>query len=98
MIGRRSFMPIGLSALLPLATGCVNTSGEDLGRFVQRDEKHFTVDGKPEVVLSTFGGSIEIKSWDRPDVPGVIEKRAPTQADAEALEVLSVQEGNRVSV
>ena len=98
MIVRRSFLPIGLSPLLLFAVGCVNISGEDFGRVVQRDEKRFTVDGTPEVVLSTFDGSIEIRSWDRPDVLVVIEKRAPTEADAAAIEVLSAQEGDRVTV
>jgi hypothetical protein len=98
MVFRRSFLPIGLSVLLPFAAGCVYVSGEDLGRFVQRDEKRFSVDGKPEVVLSTFDGSIEIRSWDRPDVLVVIEKRAATQSEAAAIEVMSAQDGNRVSV
>jgi len=97
MVVRRSFLFTGLSALA-FATGCVQLSGEDLGRIVQRDEKRFTVDGKPEVVLSTFDGSIEIRSWDGPDVLVVIEKRAASQAAAEAIEVISAQQGNRVSV
>jgi hypothetical protein len=98
MIRRSSVLSLGLSALLPLAVGCVDVSGEGPGRFVQRDEKRFTVDGKPEVVLSTFDGSIEVRSWDRSDVLVVIEKRFATQSAAEAIEVLSGQQGNRVSV
>ena len=98
MIARRSFLPLGLTALLSFAVGCVNIHGEDLGRVVQRDEKRFSVDGTPEVVLSTFDGSIEIRSWDRPEVLVVIEKRAPTESDAAAIEVLSSQDGDRVSV
>ena len=97
MICRRSFLAVCLSAPL-LSAGCVNISGADLGRFVQRDEKRFTVEGKPEVVLVTFDGSIEIRSWDRPGVLVVVERRAATQAAAEAIEVLSAQQGNRVSV
>ena len=94
----RSLLPVCLSVCLPLAVGCVNISSQDLGRIVSRDEKRFTVDGKPEVVLSTFDGSIEIRSWDRPDVLVVIEKHAPTQAAADAIEVVSAQQGDRVSV
>jgi DUF4097 and DUF4098 domain-containing protein YvlB len=97
MIVRRSFLS-ALSAFLPLSVGCVNISGTDLGRIVQRDEKRFTVEGKPDVVLSTFDGSIEIRSWDRPEVLVVVEKRAATQSAAAAIEVLSAQEGNRISV
>ena len=50
MIFRRSFLSVCLFAL-PLSVGCVDISGSDLGRFVQRDEKRFTVDGKPESIL-----------------------------------------------
>ena len=98
MIFRSACLPVCLSALVPLSGGCVNVGGADFGRFVQRDEKRFTVDGKPDVVLSTFDGSIEIRSWDRPDVLVIIEKRAASQSAAAAIEVLSAQEGNRVSV
>lgn len=97
MIFRRSFLPVSLSALLPVATGCVNMAG-DLGRYVERDEKRFTVDGKPEVVLSTFDGSIEIRSSDRPGVLVIVERRAATKEAADAIEVQSHQQGNRVSV
>jgi hypothetical protein len=94
----RLLVPVWLSVFLPFAVGCGNISSEDLGRIVNREEKRFTVDGKPEVVLSTFDGSIDIRSWDRPDVLVVVEKRAPTQSAAEAIEVVSAQQGDRVSV
>jgi hypothetical protein len=94
----RFLLPVGLSAVLPFVVGCVNISGQDVGRIVKLDEKRFRVDGKPEVVLSTFDGSIEIRSWDRPDVLVVIEKRAATAAAAEAIDVVSAQQGDRVSV
>jgi hypothetical protein len=94
----RSLLAVGLSAVLLFVVGCVNISSESLGRIVKRDEKRFTVDGKPEVVLSTFDGSIEIRSWDRPDVLVVIEKQAATESAADAIEVVSAQQGDRVSV
>ncbi len=94
----RSLLAVGLAAVLLFVVGCVNISSENLGRIVKRDEKRFTVDGKPEVVLSTFDGSIEIRSWDRPDVLVVIEKQAATESAADAIEVVSAQQGDRVSV
>jgi hypothetical protein len=94
----RSLLAVGLSAVLPFVVGCINISGDDFGRFVKRDEKRFNVDGKPEVVLATFDGSIEIRSWDRPEVLVVIEKRAATEAAADAVDVVSTQQGDRVSV
>jgi hypothetical protein len=98
MVFRRSFPLMCVSALLPVAAGCVNMSGADFGRYVERDEKRFTVEGKPEVVLSTFDGSIEIRSWDRPDVLVIVERRAATKEAAAAINVESTQQGNRVSV
>jgi hypothetical protein len=66
MISRRAFLLPGLSLCLPLG-GCI-VAGADSGWVTQRDEKRFNVEGKPEVVLATFDGAIEIQSWDRPDV------------------------------
>jgi DUF4097 and DUF4098 domain-containing protein YvlB len=83
-----------------LFVGCINVSGSGAmaGWPAYRDEKRFSVEGKPDVVLSTFDGSIEIRSWDRPDVLVVVEKRAPNESAAGAIEVRSAQQGNRVSV
>lgn len=98
MTFRRSLLPLGVFALVPFWTGCVRIPGDDSGAFLQREEKRFTTQGKPEVVLSTFDGSIEIQSWDRPDVSVTIEKRAITQSAASAIQVTTSQAGNRVSV
>ena len=40
---------------------------------VQREEKRFTVTGTPDLRLTTFDGSIQIQSWDKPDVLVEIE-------------------------
>ena len=96
MISRRSFLLPGL--VLPLSVGCINVSGSDSAWVTERDEKRFSVGGKPEVVLSTFDGSIEVRSWDRPEVLVVIEKRAISRELGAALEVESAQQGDRVSV
>ena len=37
-------------------------------RYVERVERSFAVTGRPDVSVSTFDGSIEVHSWDRPDV------------------------------
>ena len=97
MISRRSFVLPGVALLLPIA-GCVNVSGADSRWLTERDEKRFSTEGKPEVVLSTFDGSIEVRSWDRADVLVVIEKRFSSASEAGAIQVESSQDGNRVSV
>jgi hypothetical protein len=86
------------AAVLMAGPGCVDIIGADLGKFVERDEKRFTTTGKPDVDLSTFDGSIEVRSWDRPEVLVVIEKRGRDKADADTIEVHSEQNGNRVTV
>jgi len=88
---------IATSALLA-GSACVDIVGADLGRFVDRQEKQFSVAGTPEVDLSTFDGSIEIRPWDKPEVLVVIEKRARNKAEADTIEVRADQTGNRVQV
>ena len=87
----------GSPALLA-APGCVDIVGADMNRYVERDEKHFTVSGKPDVALTTFDGSIEIRPWDKPDVEVVIEKRGRDHADVAEIEVKAEQHGNRIEV
>ena len=54
--------------------------------------------GEPELELTTFDGSLDVRAWDRDEVLVQIEKRAPTEAEASALEVRVTNEGNRIRV
>lgn len=77
-----------------VAGGCV-VSVDSQGQVV-RDEKRFEVTGKPELHLGTFDGSIQVQSWDKPEVLVEIEKRGPTREAVDALLVESSQKGNRI--
>src|SRR3954467_5369072 len=90
-------LPAVLAALLA-APGCVDIIGSDLNKYVERDEKHFTVTGRPDVALATFDGSIEIRPWDQADVQVVIEKRGRDHDDVAAIDVKAEQHGNRIDV
>jgi DUF4097 and DUF4098 domain-containing protein YvlB len=90
-------LPAALIALLA-APGCVEIVGADLNKYVERDEKHFTVSGKPDVALTTFDGSIEIRPWDKADVQVVVEKRGRDKDDVAAIEVKAEQHGDRIEV
>ena len=90
-------LPAVLAALLA-APGCVDIVGADLNTYVERDEKHFAVSGKPDVALTTFDGSIEIRPWDKPDVQVVIEKRGRDKDDVAAIEVKAEQRGNHIEI
>ncbi len=65
---------------------------------VVRDEKRFAVSGTPEVRVTTFDGSIEVRTWDRPEVRVEIEKRGPTKESIEALDIVSQQKGNFIEL
>src|SRR4051812_42011496 len=77
-------LPFVIAGILP--AGCV-VSSADGNRYVDREEKRFSVDGKPDVKLLTGDGSIEIRSWDRQEVQVVVEKRAFNKQTAAAIEV-----------
>ncbi len=74
-----------------LSAGCTVTV--DSHSEIVREEKRYTVEGRADVRVTTFDGSIEIRSWDKPDVVIEIEKRGPTKTAIEALEVTSAQKG-----
>ena len=48
--------------------------------------------------MTTFDGSIQIQSWDKPEVLVEIEKRGPTREAVDALEVKSSQDGNTIEL
>ena len=95
MISRRSFLLPGL--ILPFSVGCAD-AGANAAWVTERDEKRFSVAGKPELVLSTFDGPIEVRSWDRAEVLVVVEKRAISREASAAIQVDSSQQGDRVIV
>jgi DUF4097 and DUF4098 domain-containing protein YvlB len=67
-------------------------------RYVSRDEKRFSVTGRPQVTLSTFDGSIEVRAWDRSEVLVQVEKYALTDEAAADIEVRAEQSGDHVTV
>jgi hypothetical protein len=90
------------SAAVLLLTGVVGSSGCNIevhGQdIVVREEKRFPVKGTVTVVLDTFDGSIDVRSWDRDEVLVQIERHAADAQRAEALEVQATQDGNRIRV
>ncbi|MGE5243478.1 MAG: DUF4097 family beta strand repeat-containing protein [Betaproteobacteria bacterium] len=84
-----------------LAVGLVGAGCVDLvqaAQYVDRQEKRFNVAGTPDVSLSTFDGSIEVRPWDRPEVVVTLERHARSKEAADALEVQASQSGNQVTV
>lgn len=87
-------------AALVACSGCVDLVGArvDDSRIVEREEKRFSTGARPEVTLSTFDGSIEIRPWDKSEVEVIIEKHGPTRESFADLIVDATQTGNRVNV
>src|SRR5262249_601512 len=92
----RFALPVLVAAVLA-GPACIDIVGADLGRYVDRDEKHFSVSGTPNVSLKTFDGSIEIRSWDKPEVQVTIEKRGKSKAWTDTIEVHAEQPGNQIT-
>lgn len=90
-------LTIGGAALILacLSGGCVTLDSQSQ---VARDEKRFAVQGIPAVHVTTFDGSIQIQSWDKPEVLVEIEKRGPTREAIDALEVKTSQNGDTIEV
>lgn len=94
MVNYRLFAVAVLAALT--STACVvNLDGQGV---VVREEKRFDVTGDLDLTLGTFDGSIRVRAWDRNEVLVEIERRGQSQEEAEALEVQTTQEGNRIRV
>jgi DUF4097 and DUF4098 domain-containing protein YvlB len=90
-------LPAVVAALLA-TPGCVDIVGADLNRYIERDEKHFAVSAKPDIALTTFDGSIEVRPWDKADVQVIVEKRGRDKDDVAAIEVKAEQHGDRIEV
>jgi DUF4097 and DUF4098 domain-containing protein YvlB len=78
-----------------LSGGCVVVDSQG---HITRDEKRFTVSGIPDLHLTTFDGSIEIRSGSNGEVVVEIEKRGPSEEEVNKLEVDAKQDGNRIDV
>jgi DUF4097 and DUF4098 domain-containing protein YvlB len=85
-----------LSTCVLSAAACT-VSVDSQGQIVH-DEKRFDVSGTPDVRVTTFDGSIEIRTWDRPEVLVEIEKRGSTKESIDALEVVSQHAGSVVEL
>jgi DUF4097 and DUF4098 domain-containing protein YvlB len=93
---RRTINAVSLAALAATLAGCDITVGA--AQFSTREEKKFTVTGTPQVELTTFDGSIEVRGWDKPEVLVEIEKRGNNQAAVDKILVKATQTGNTITV
>jgi hypothetical protein len=90
----RSLAVVAAAALL--GSACEITV--DAGPYSAHEDKRFQVTGTPDLSLTTFDGSVEVRSWDRSEVLVEIEKRASNKAQAEAIRVSAEQSGNTITL
>src|SRR4051794_4052724 len=83
-----------LAVALLAAPACVNISATN-DRYVEREEQRFAVTGPPDLTLETFEGSIQVNTWDRPEVLVVIEKHA---GDRDLFSLIRVTREQRENV
>lgn len=93
---RRTVCAVGVAALAATLAGCDVTVGA--AQFSTTEEKKFSVTGTPQLDLSTFDGSIEVRGWDRPDVVVEIERRGQNQAAVDTIKVKATQSGNTITI
>lgn len=79
-----------------LSAGCTVTV--DSHSEIVREERRFKVDGRADLRVSTFDGSIEIQSWDKPEIVVEVEKRGPSKSAIDALQIVSSQKGRLVEL
>lgn len=86
----------GTALMALVLTGCtvnVNTEG------ATSSETHtFKVGASPKVTLDTFDGSIEVHSWDRPEVEVIVEKQAQDDTLLQQVVVEQSQDGDAVTL
>jgi len=95
--GKLGLLTVAAAAIVG-ASACVEISGSDFPQYLEREEKQFTVSGKPEVTMSTFDGSIQIRPGTGSDVQVVIEKRATDKEAVDTIAVDARQDGNRITI
>lgn len=97
MTARQNGVGVTGAALMAMAlSGCtvnVNTEG------ATASETHtFKVGASPKVTLDTFDGSIEVHSWDRPEIEVIVEKQAQDDTLLQQIVVEQSQDGDTVTL
>ncbi len=78
------------------ATACMVRVESEGYRSVE--EQRFSVSDTPEVSLVTFDGSVEVRSWNRPEVFVEVVKRGNSKEVVDAIEVYGDQSGRSISI
>jgi DUF4097 and DUF4098 domain-containing protein YvlB len=94
-ISKLSFAVL-VGATVVTSTAC--RMNVDTQAFIEREEKRFPADALVDLNVSTFDGSVEIRSWDRNEVLVEIEKRGQDKDAVSKITVTAEQKGAHLSV
>lgn len=89
-------LAFAMPVLAASVAGC--TIQMDAQAFIEREEKQFPAGETPEVRLTTFDGSVQVRPWDRAEVLVEVEKRGQDKEAVDEVDVQAEVEGNRISV
>ena len=79
-------------------TGAACRMNVDSQAFIEREEKRFPTSAIVDLIVTTFDGSVEVRSWDRAEVLVEVEKRGKDKDAVAKITVTSEQKGNQISV
>ncbi|MEZ5316292.1 MAG: DUF4097 family beta strand repeat-containing protein [Vicinamibacterales bacterium] len=89
-------IPVALAVAFASASGCVVSLDHD--GYIEHEEKRFDATSVVDLHLYTFDGSVEVRTWDRPEVVVDIQKRGQDKEAVSRIEVLSERTGNRIQI
>lgn len=87
---------LAVPALTASVAGC--TIQMDAQAFIEREEKRFPVGDAPQVHLTTFDGSIQVRPWDRPEVLVEVEKRGADKEAVGEIKIDAEASGDKVTL
>ena len=93
---RRTLVLPSLVAITLAGPACV--VNVDQQGYIEHEEKRFDAAGLVDLHLETFDGSIEVRSWDHPEIVIDVEKRGADKTAVSRIEVVANQSGNRIDV
>src|SRR5262249_55291058 len=93
---RRTVVIPSLLAMTLAGPACV-VSVDQRG-YIEHEETRFEVAWLVDRHLETFDGTIEVRSWDRPEIVVDVEKRGSDKTAISRIEVVTNRSGNRIDV
>ena len=66
--------------------------------YIEREEKRFPAEKAVQLHLYTFDGSVEVRSWARPEIAIEVEKRGQDKEAVGKIQVIAERTGDRIQL